>query len=249
MDIGGTANRAVKTNAGGMPRYLALGTLFRRLVLSGQWATGDQIPTVEDLADEYGVARATVRQALGILESEGLIERFRAKGTFVTYKPQDQIWCEVETDWNGLLRSRDGATIEVLAEHTGQQPPRLMHNIGERARSYHQLTRRHSRDGVPFLVADVYFDEGIYKRIPEDAVKNKTSLSILAGVRGVTITDVRQTLTIGSADVQIAELLNIPLNAPVAHVHRSAADANGRLVFVADGIYRGDLVRVDLKLK
>lgn len=249
MTTSTSANRAVKTNAGGMPRYLQLGTLFRRHVSSGQWRTGDQIPTVEDLAEQYGVARATVRQALGILEGEGLIERFRAKGTFVTYQPQEQIWCEVETDWKGLLRSREGAVIEVLSEQAGQQPPALMHAIGERARSYHHVTRRHSRDGAPFLIADVYFDEALYKRIPPEALSAKTSLSILAGLRGVNIVDVRQTLTIGSADVQIAEQLNIPLNAPVAHVHRSAADDKGRLVFVTDGAYRGDIVRVDLKLK
>src|SRR6476620_274605 len=68
-------------------RYIQLATLFRRRIPSGQWKLHDQIPTVEDLVEECGVARATVRQALGVLEKEGLIERFRAKGTFVTKRP------------------------------------------------------------------------------------------------------------------------------------------------------------------
>ena len=71
-------------DATGMPRYLQLSTLFRRMIETGQWQPDTQIPTVEELAAEYGVARATVRQALGRLDSEGLIARFRAKGTFVT---------------------------------------------------------------------------------------------------------------------------------------------------------------------
>jgi GntR family transcriptional regulator len=232
-----------------MPRYLQLGTLFRRHITSGQWPNGNQIPTVEDLSGEYGVARATVRQALGILEAEGLIERYRAKGTFVTYKPQEMLWCEVQTDWSGLLLSREGATIELLSEEQGQQPPTLFHSIGERSRSYRHYKRRHSRGGEPFLLADLYLDEAIAKRITAEEVVSKTALSILAGVRGVKIGDVRQTLTIGAADVITAEMLNIPLNAPVAHVQRSAADSSGRLVLVTDGTYRGDLVRVDIKLK
>jgi len=243
------ASVAVKQHAGGMPRYLQLGTLFRRLVSSGQWSDGAQIPTVEDLAAEYGVARATVRQALGILESEGLIERFRAKGTFVTYQAQEQIWCEVETDWNGLLISREGATIELISDEPGHQPPVLVHPIGERARAYRRLRRRHIRHGAPYLIADTYFEESLAKKIPAAAVASKTSLSILAGLKGVKVTDVRQTLTIGSADVDTAEQLQIPLNAPVAYVRRSAADDAGRLIFVTEGIYRGDLVRLDLRLK
>ena len=71
----------------------------------------------------------------------------------------------------------------------------------------------------------------------------------MAGIPGVRIADARQTLTIGAADVETAAALNLPLNAPVAHVHRAAVDARGVLVLVADGIYRGDVVRLDIKLK
>jgi GntR family transcriptional regulator len=41
----------------------------------------------------------------------------------------------------------------------------------------------------------------------------------------------------------------LQLNAPVAYVHRVAADARGTRILVADGIYRGDVVRLDVKLK
>ena len=71
----------------------------------------------------------------------------------------------------------------------------------------------------------------------------------MAGIPGVRIADARQTLTIGAADVESAAALNLPLNAPVAYVHRAAVDARGVLVLVADGIYRGDVVRLEVKLK
>lgn len=247
-DAAATA-RAGILPSGGVPRYIQLATLFRRQIASGQWQTGDQIPTVEDLSEQYTVARATVRQALGILEAEGLIERFRAKGTFVTYQPQEQLWCEVETDWNGLLRSREGAEIELLSESIGAQPPAFLHPVGERARSYRLIRRRHWRGGQPFLVADSYFDESIWKRVPPEALTSKSALNLLASIRGLKIGDVRQTLTIGAADVEIADMLQIPLNSPVAYVHRSAMDGRGRLVFISDGTYRGDVVRLDMKLR
>ncbi len=76
----------------------------------------------------------------------------------------------------------------------------------------------------------------------------RTALSLVAGLRGVTIADARQVLTIGAADVEAAQRLHIPLNAPIAHVRRAAVDQKGVVVLVADGIYRGDLVRIDIKL-
>ena len=60
-------------------RYIQLATLFRSRIMSGQWAAGAQIPTIEALMAECGVARATIRQALGLLEDEGLVSRYRAR--------------------------------------------------------------------------------------------------------------------------------------------------------------------------
>jgi GntR family transcriptional regulator len=82
----------------GVMRYMQLATLFRRRIETGIWPLHARIPTVEELAAECNVARATIRQALGLLESEGLILRYRAKGTFVDKKPQDLLWLEVKTD-------------------------------------------------------------------------------------------------------------------------------------------------------
>jgi GntR family transcriptional regulator len=43
-------------------------------------------------------------------------------------------------------------------------------------------------------------------------------------------------------------MLEIPLNAPVAHAYRTATDADGTIVFVGNGVYRGDVVRLDIKV-
>jgi len=230
-------------------RYIQLASLFRRHIQSGEWNAGAQIPTVEELAVQCGVARATIRQALDILDSEGLIERFRAKGTFVKQRLQEQLWCEVATDWSGLLMSRDGAVIEVLADEHGLQPPQIPHPIGELAPSYRRLRRRHARHGSPFLLANLYIDERLSKRIPKKDLDSKTAMRLIADIPALKIQDARQTLSIGSADIETAEQLSIPLNAPIACVHRSVVDRDGCLVFVGEGIYRGDQVRIDMKLK
>src|SRR4030095_5157942 len=111
----------------GIARYIRLASLFRRRIESGLWAPGQQIPTVDDLAAECGVARATIRQALGILEDEQLIARYRARVTFARDRRQGQSGCEVATDWSGLLMSRKDAVIEVISDERGKQPPHVPH--------------------------------------------------------------------------------------------------------------------------
>lgn len=132
-------------------RYIQLATLFRSRIMSGQWAAGGQIPTIEQLMAECGVARATIRQALGLLEDEGLVSRYRAKGTFVTDKARAHVWLDVTTDLRGMLNTRDGATIEVLEDALVPAPERWPHDIGTISRTYRRLRRRHVRDGRAFL--------------------------------------------------------------------------------------------------
>jgi GntR family transcriptional regulator len=243
------AKHGVDFSRSAVARYLQLASLFRRRIASGRWAVGRQIPTVDDLATECGVARATIRQALDLIEVEGLIERHRAKGTFVTRRPQEQIWCEVATDWSGLLMSREGAVIEVLSDARGRQPPQIPHLIGGIAPSYRHLRRLHSRHDAPFLITELFIDERLSGRISKAALQTKTALRLLADIPGLQIKDARQTLTVGTADVEIADRLKLPLNAPIVSVYRSVVDQHGCLVFVGEGIYRGDLVRIDMKLR
>jgi GntR family transcriptional regulator len=95
----------------------------------------------------------------------------------------------------------------------------------------------------------VFLDERLRGRVTDDDLRSRTALKLVAGIPGVRVADARQVLTIGSADVETAAALRIPLNAPIAHVRRAAVDARGVLLLVADGTYRGDLVRIDIKLR
>lgn len=232
-----------------VPRYIQLASLFRRRIESGSWPVGQQTPTVDDLAVECGVARATIRKALDELESEGLIERYRAKGTFVRERPRQQLWCEVATDWSGLLAARDDAVIELLSDERGMQPANVPHPIGTLAPSYRRLTRRHLRHGAPFLLAQLYVDERLSARISKKDLQTKTALRLVADIRGLRVKDARQTLIVGTADFESSELLDIPINAPLAIVQRTVVDQSGCLVFIGEGFYRGDMVRIDMKLK
>ncbi len=56
---------------------------FTDEVTSGRWAVGERIPTEPALAEEFGVGRNTVREALQSLVHAGLLSREQGRGTFV----------------------------------------------------------------------------------------------------------------------------------------------------------------------
>ena len=240
------AATAIRKSA--VARYLQLAALFRRRIETNEWPVDSRIPTVEELSKECGVANMTIRQALSLLEKDGLIERFRAKGTFVRKSNRRDLWCEVQTDWNGLLMSRDNAEIELLSTQTGANPSSYPADIGALAPSYLHLRRRHRRDDEIFLLADVYIDERLSDKIDPTDFTSKTSMRLIADIPDLKIVDARQILTIGSADPEVSELLGVSLADPIAYVQRIAVAEDGTVALLANGIYRGDMVRVEIKL-
>jgi GntR family transcriptional regulator len=67
--------------------------------------------------------------------------------------------------------------------------------------------------------------------------------------KGSGIAKARQVLTIGTAELEVAQRLHIPVNAPVAEVRRVCADARGRVIYLGEVTYRGDFIHLEMDLK
>jgi len=72
--------------------------------LRQEYVVGGQLPSEPDLAKQFGVSRGTVRQALTILEREGVIFRRQGSGTFVHYISRVQTRAEHAYEFSDLLR-------------------------------------------------------------------------------------------------------------------------------------------------
>ena len=104
------------------------------------------------------------------------------------------------------------------------------------------------KQGIPFLYGDYYVDQERYARAPE-RFQRAQIIPVLDAIPGVRIKTVRQTLTIGTADLETASYLEVPVNAPVGRVRRIAIDTNGTALLIAEVTYRGDLVQLDMTVK
>ena len=64
-------------------KYLEICEQLRTAIYNGVYATGKKLPSENQLANKTGFSRQTIRQAMAILEQEGLTDRVQGSGTFV----------------------------------------------------------------------------------------------------------------------------------------------------------------------
>jgi DNA-binding FadR family transcriptional regulator len=71
--------------------FRQLADLLRDQITSGELAPGEALPSELRLAQEYGISRTTVRQAIAQLRTEGLVTVDRPRGTFVRVPEQTEL--------------------------------------------------------------------------------------------------------------------------------------------------------------
>lgn len=69
------------------PEYLRIAAEIRAQITTGAYRPGDKLPTLPALCETYAVSGTTVRNALAVLRTEGLIESRTRAGTIVRDRP------------------------------------------------------------------------------------------------------------------------------------------------------------------
>ncbi len=230
------------------PLYVQLSDLFRQRILKGVWKNGDKLPSLDALAEEFHVAKVTVRQAIERLTRDGLLSPQRGRGTFVTGAPQDNRWFRVETSLENLSSVYRDTHPTILNIDESTRTPLLHDADGVAAEKYVFMRRIHARDGQPYCVINIYLDAAIFAKHPT-RFRKETVIPILMGMPSVDIVSARQVLTISTADVEVAHHLGINVNAPVAEVRRVFTGPDRRIIYLGEVTYRGDFVRMEIDLK
>lgn len=72
------------TNSGGVPIYEQISSQIKGMILGGELKEGDALPSMRALAQDLRVSVITTKRAYEILESEGFIQSFTGRGSFVS---------------------------------------------------------------------------------------------------------------------------------------------------------------------
>ncbi len=117
------APRGLRDVQAALPLYVQLREALRAEIEERGLQPGDRLPTEVELEDRYGVSRSTIRQAVGDLQTEGLVRRVQGRGTFVAAPKIQHV--PVLTSFTELLRSQgyrpahrllDSAVVDAPAD-------------------------------------------------------------------------------------------------------------------------------------
>ena len=236
----------------GVPAYRQIADRLRERIASGELAPGDRLPSEAELMDTYSAARATVRQAVGVLRSEGLVVAEQGRGAFVRGRPPVRRLAydrfarrHRERGRAAFLAEMEGRQpeVEVLAVESYAAPVEIAGRLGvaEDAKVLRRF-RRYLDGGQPLEIADLihpvvncrgHSDGGDQPRSGRDLRTHRRAGTPARPLRrGCDGADANSR---GGARPAVAGG-----NAAVLHLVRTAYDSEGQAVEVCDTVMAAD---------
>jgi GntR family transcriptional regulator len=226
-----------------IPLYYRVYSVLRQRIMDGVYPAGGQLAAETDLAVEFAVSRATIRQAVGQLVSAGLVSRQQGRGTFVLEHAAQRLSV---TRFRGDLEQLIGAAaqptrkLRVLEVAHDQPLPEAV------ARS---LGLDHPRGTIArrvMTVADRAFAFHV-NYLPPDlgALLTRTKLRgggvmFVLQREGIELVRARQTICARPADPVVARELDVVLGSAVLVAERLLVGADDRPLELARSTYPGD---------
>ncbi|MGB0671444.1 MAG: GntR family transcriptional regulator [Rhodospirillales bacterium] len=246
--------RKAPATCGPTPLYRQLAAALRQRISDGVWKVNDRISTLEELEAEFGVARVTVRQAVELLQQEGLVSRKQGKGTFVTGRLKNRRWLELGFDWAGLVAACRNGTFRALPEAAPKPELDLGEGLVPAAGGYAGFAGLQSRGGEPFVLTSAVIASAVLGGDAADFSRRNPLVAFAERLADRPF-DLSLDLGIGLADLGVSRLLSVPLSAATVEVlatltaEKETVMAQITLTFRADCLHlRQDRVAVPSRL-
>jgi GntR family transcriptional regulator len=237
-------------------KYRQIADNLREQINVGTLRPGDQLPTEPQLATAYGASRSTIRLAVGMLTTNGLVETRQGMGTFVR-QPAAPVAVVLtrEEDWQAGEQS--DAALQPAGDHTHRpMTARFLAettkasaevaaalNIAEGAQVVVRRSHLHL-DEEPWSLVASYYPMDIADGTPlEQAGRIAESASLVLAELGHRPAGYRDDIYARMPDPAEAEFFQLATGIPLTVVSRTVYDA-ARPIRLTRYVYRADQVRL-----
>lgn len=222
------------------PKYWHLRTLLTE-ALDTEFSVGEVLPNERVLAARYGVARATLRQALEQLELEGRLQRRRGVGTTVAPPRVGVDLSPSQHAWPG----RPGDPWTVTAAAPAPPPPAVARLLdlpsGATVEIIHRTLTTHGR---PVATEELYVPGAVSPPAPADPAEGpERARRLLRLLQECEPAGQDRTVELGAATAETAHRLDRLPGSPVLLVTTRYLTA-GRTAAASVATYRADTCRL-----
>lgn len=219
----------------------------RLLDLVERLPVGSALPGERGLAEQWSVARMTLRRAVDELVLDGLLERRHGSGTYVAQpkvsRPLGLMSFSADLRRRGLAtRSRVVELRHVRA--TVKAARQLRIPVGD---DVVRLTRVRLVDGIPMCVEALSIPGQLVPGLDEDELSGSW-YELLHRRYGIDVLTGSLTVEPVLPDPSDAELLEIPLDQPCLKSTVVTYDRRGRIIEQGTSVARGDRYRLAVEL-
>ena len=229
-----------------VPLYVQVAEQFEASILAGDIRPGDRIDNEVALAQELGLSRPTLRQAISLLVDKGMVVRKRGVGTQVVHGKVSRS-LELTSLYDDLVQAGEKPRTEIL--ELDRQPAgadvaqELQVEVGEPVWS---LERLRYIGEEPLALMRNYLPTGVLDLAAVDLETDGLYGSLRAA--GVLMRVAKQRIGARRATAAEAALLGEPRRSPLLTMQRTAYDNAGRAVEFGRHVYRPDRYAFELTL-
>jgi GntR family transcriptional regulator len=222
------------------PLYQQIKALMVRELQAGTWRPGEAIPSETELAVRFKVSQGTVRKAIDELATENLLVRRQGKGTFVATH------AEQTTQYRFLrLQPDDGVTDggtqrRFIDCRRLRAPADVARTLGLRSGDAAiQIKRVLSLRGVPVVFDEIWLPAAPFKGLTAERLSGYRGpmYGLFESEFGVRMIRAEEKIRAVAADAQAAELLTVPVGAPLLSVERLSLSYGDKPVELRRGLY------------
>ena len=179
-----------------MPRYHQIArTLRERITASGQ-GPGERLDNQRNLAREFGVTLMTLRQALDLLERDGLIARRHGLGTFIARPAIDYDILQLRALAGDLSALGEDVATRFLRSHFAPADGRVAEALGlAEQEAVFVLERLRLVDGEPVSFQASYLPAALGMEVSRADLAVTPLRQVLTFKLGVEITAARETVS------------------------------------------------------
>src|ERR1700732_5512359 len=198
---------AKKTN--GIPAYKRIQAEIRVGIDAGQLRAGDGVPSERELARTHDVSLMTARHALAWLEREGVVERRRGVGTFVS-APKihfNKLMSYTEQMGSRRLTPVSKILFAKIIDNEEEATARL--SLSPKSRVL-KLERLRQAGGAPFSLETCYLFAAQFSGLLSAQLQTGSLFSTLEREYGIELGYSDEEVDVTAADPRTAELLAVP---------------------------------------